>query len=486
MYGRSVSTPCVQPRQNTDGSGGRWSKTVDEVFDAFDTTGRRHGPEKDDTKPLRRTTFSLSALGKRITSSFSFPKSQDPHNFNSNEARRTIYRRTATSASRDGLWRGSDSSIKIGEHLDSVNSKCISATTSFKGTRLQGLSYVASFTHEYERSSYKGFSLDQAAKVVSSSTISSKDGSPISIGCDSPCDVFASFSDGSEDSGTPWFDPDLLNVFERALEQIPGPFDNRTSTDEIALSESTQSCFRQKVSCERSNDSLEMKGGGVRRNKLSVGNSEGFLGSFREKKEMNVAKKILEGLRGNSRAKKDVSSLKKLVSLVSTEFHKDNSNANLLERFPLLCPPGGEHKVVLFFTSLRGVRTTFENCHSIRMTLSGFRVKMDERDVSMHSDFKRELKDLLGKSVSLPRLFIKGRYVGGVEEVMLLNEDGVLRKLLEDVPRTAVGACDRCADVRFIPCSKCSGSCKIISHENKVVRCPRCNENGLERCTICC
>ncbi|KAJ7567664.1 hypothetical protein O6H91_01G001200 [Diphasiastrum complanatum] len=424
MYGRSVSTPCVQPRQNTDGSGGRWSKTVDEVFDAFDTTGRRHGPEKDDTKPLRRTTFSLSALGKRITSSFSFPKSQDPHNFNSNEARRTIYRRTATSASRDGLWRGSDSSIKIGEHLDSVNSKCISATTSFK--------------------------------------------------------------DGSEDSGTPWFDPDLLNVFERALEQIPGPFDNRTSTDEIALSESTQSCFRQKVSCERSNDSLEMKGGGVRRNKLSVGNSEGFLGSFREKKEMNVAKKILEGLRGNSRAKKDVSSLKKLVSLVSTEFHKDNSNANLLERFPLLCPPGGEHKVVLFFTSLRGVRTTFENCHSIRMTLSGFRVKMDERDVSMHSDFKRELKDLLGKSVSLPRLFIKGRYVGGVEEVMLLNEDGVLRKLLEDVPRTAVGACDRCADVRFIPCSKCSGSCKIISHENKVVRCPRCNENGLERCTICC
>ncbi|KAK1438885.1 hypothetical protein QVD17_04697 [Tagetes erecta] len=57
---------------------------------------------------------------------------------------------------------------------------------------------------------------------------------------------------------------------------------------------------------------------------------------------------------------------------------------------------GKKEKLILYFTSLRGVRKTYEDCCHVRVVLknSGFRV--DERDVSMHSGFKDELKELLG------------------------------------------------------------------------------------------
>uniref|UniRef100_A0A0D9VWX4 Glutaredoxin domain-containing protein n=1 Tax=Leersia perrieri TaxID=77586 RepID=A0A0D9VWX4_9ORYZ len=44
------------------------------------------------------------------------------------------------------------------------------------------------------------------------------------------------------------------------------------------------------------------------------------------------------------------------------------------------CPPGGEHAVVLYTTSLRGVRKTFEDCATVRRLLEGLRVAFLERD----------------------------------------------------------------------------------------------------------
>lgn len=160
-----------------------------------------------------------------------------------------------------------------------------------------------------------------------------------------------------------------------------------------------------------------------------------------------------------------------------------------LEKFEKRCPPGGEQRVVLYFTSLRGIRETFENCIHMKHILQGLRFRIDERDVSMHADFRRELKDLLNSSkpVRLPRLFIKGRYIGGAEEVSLLHEDGILPKLLQSLPtQTTSEQCRGCGGMRFVPCSHCSGSCKVVDEEdNTIGRCPDCNENGLIMCPIC-
>jgi glutaredoxin domain-containing cysteine-rich protein 1 len=178
------------------------------------------------------------------------------------------------------------------------------------------------------------------------------------------------------------------------------------------------------------------------------------------------------------------------VSPIDDEEQKGSplNHPHPLASYELKCPPGGEERVVLYSTSLRGIRQTFESCNNVRMILESFNVHVDERDVSMHAGFREELKALIGKPiVSVPRVFINGYYIGGAEEVIELHEDGLLLHLVKTLPvQTSRQICDCCGGIRFVPCTECSGSCKILTHStNKVTRCPYCNENGLIRCTLC-
>jgi len=165
-------------------------------------------------------------------------------------------------------------------------------------------------------------------------------------------------------------------------------------------------------------------------------------------------------------------------------------------------------KVIVYYTSLRGVRKTYEDCCHVRIMIKGLGVKVDERDVSMHSGFKEELKELVGDGFrgGLPRVFVGRKYVGGAEEIRRMNEEGQLEKLVESCEPVEdsgggggrIGVCEACGDVRFVPCETCSGSCKIHyeddfeeeyderEHEYGFHRCPDCNENGLVRCPMCC
>ncbi|XP_022766597.1 uncharacterized protein At5g39865 [Durio zibethinus] len=151
--------------------------------------------------------------------------------------------------------------------------------------------------------------------------------------------------------------------------------------------------------------------------------------------------------------------------------------------------PRTENRIVLYFTSLRGIRKTYEDCCSVRMIFRGFRVPVDERDISMDSMYRNELQSLLGgKVICLPQVFIRGKQVGGVEEIKQLNESGELAKLLEGFPvRDPRIVCEGCGDARFVPCPNCNGSRKVFEEdEAKLRRCPECNENGLIRCPGCC
>ncbi|KAG5226915.1 glutaredoxin family protein [Salix suchowensis] len=171
-------------------------------------------------------------------------------------------------------------------------------------------------------------------------------------------------------------------------------------------------------------------------------------------------------------------------------------------------------KLIVYFTSLRGVRKTYESCCYVRVILKSLGVRVDERDVSMHSGFKEELRELMKEEFSgggLPRVFIGGKYVGGAEEIQRMHEEGKLEKMVEGCEMLdedggggggGGGACEACGDIRFVPCETCSGSCKIYyeaddeeleeieesseSHEYGFQRCPDCNENGLIRCPSCC
>lgn len=160
-----------------------------------------------------------------------------------------------------------------------------------------------------------------------------------------------------------------------------------------------------------------------------------------------------------------------------------------LSDFPEKPPPGGETTVVLYTTSLGGVRRTFEDCNTLRSILESHRVVFDERDVALHGEFRAELRELLGEGFGgVPRLFVKGRYIGGAEEVVSLNDAGRLGRILSwaRVERRVGNqpGCEGCGGARFVPCLDCGGSCKIVNGDKKE-RCGECNENGLVLCPIC-
>ncbi|XP_057482803.1 uncharacterized protein At3g28850-like [Actinidia eriantha] len=154
---------------------------------------------------------------------------------------------------------------------------------------------------------------------------------------------------------------------------------------------------------------------------------------------------------------------------------------------PPISLPGTENRVVVYFTSLRVVRSTFEDCRAVRSILRGFRVSIDERDVSMDSKYVTELQGILGckAKMNLPRVFIGGRYIGVAEEIRQLHEAGELKKLVEVLPAADSVVCEACGGYRFILCDECSGSHKCYSEKVGFRTCTACTENGLIRCPSC-
>jgi glutaredoxin domain-containing cysteine-rich protein 1 len=165
----------------------------------------------------------------------------------------------------------------------------------------------------------------------------------------------------------------------------------------------------------------------------------------------------------------------------------------LLLGFPARCPPGGS--VVLYTTTLRGVRRTFEDCNGVRAVLERLGAAFQERDVSMDRGLRDELWALAGDRAVPPRLFVRGRDLGGAAQVLALHEDGRLASLLADEtkqqPRRDAAAaergksrCEACGGLNFVVCGECAGSRKVLDG-GRAARCRGCNENGLVMCPLC-
>ncbi|KAL1220765.1 hypothetical protein V5N11_009244 [Cardamine amara subsp. amara] len=176
-----------------------------------------------------------------------------------------------------------------------------------------------------------------------------------------------------------------------------------------------------------------------------------------------------------------------LISLPESVSSSPLSSQNLEEqekpKLPETEDDTNKNKIVLYFTSLRGIRKTYEDCCCVRTILRGFQVAVEERDISMDSNYRKELQNSLGqeKPVRLPQVFIKGIHIGGIEEIKKLNDGGELGEMLKEFPACeSMGACESCGDARFVPCTNCGGSTKVFEEqEDGFKRCNGCNENGL-------
>ncbi|GMI70172.1 hypothetical protein like AT5G13810 [Hibiscus trionum] len=177
------------------------------------------------------------------------------------------------------------------------------------------------------------------------------------------------------------------------------------------------------------------------------------------------------------------------VALRPSRSISSSSSFSLSFNNSLIRLPGTEDRIVVYLTSLRGIRRTYEDCYAVKMIFRGFRVCVDERDVSMDAAYKKELQSVLKlKTVSLPQVFIKGKYIGGADVIKSMFEVGELAKILDGIPRRKPGfVCPGCGDARFVPCWNCSGSRKAFDEDEELIkRCLECNENGLIRCLDCC
>lgn len=247
-----------------------------------------------------------------------------------------------------------------------------------------------------------------------------------------------------------YFDPELLTSYEKALQ-------DHSEEDWNALQVNNAELHQNVLS--DSSDAIKKE----------------LITSIEEKRVVQVSQKTV---------RRECSEVPNLFSKTMMT-RMEGKLQDPFEKFEEKCPPGGEKTVVLYTTTLRGIRKTFEDCNNVREILQSFGLSIDQRDVSMHLQFRNELLELMGRIVSVPRLFIKGRYIGGREDVAKLHENAKLSELIEGLPKEITeGNCDGCGGMRFIPCLECSGSCKIVD-EGKVVRCPYCNENGLIQCPIC-
>lgn len=51
-------------------------------------------------------------------------------------------------------------------------------------------------------------------------------------------------------------------------------------------------------------------------------------------------------------------------------------------------------------------------------------IRFYDRDMLLHREFFKELRELLREGVSMLKMFMNGRYIRGVEEVVNLDETG--------------------------------------------------------------
>uniref|UniRef100_A0A672N8J8 Glutaredoxin and cysteine rich domain containing 1 n=1 Tax=Sinocyclocheilus grahami TaxID=75366 RepID=A0A672N8J8_SINGR len=159
---------------------------------------------------------------------------------------------------------------------------------------------------------------------------------------------------------------------------------------------------------------------------------------------------------------------------------------------PELTPEFG--RIVIYTTSFRVVRTTFERCELVRKIFQNHRVKFIEKNIALDSEYGKELETRckrVGEPPSLPVVFIDGHYLGGAEKILAMNELGEFQDLLNKIERVQhPNTCQTCGGFAFVPCPMCHGS-KMSVFRNcftdsfKALKCTACNENGLQPCSSC-
>ncbi|XP_050211626.1 uncharacterized protein At5g39865-like [Mercurialis annua] len=109
-------------------------------------------------------------------------------------------------------------------------------------------------------------------------------------------------------------------------------------------------------------------------------------------------------------------------------------------------------------------RMTYDDCCAVRIIFKGFRVVVDDKDISMDSSYTKELQSMVkGKATSFPQLL-----------------EGFAMRDLKLI-------CENFEDAMFVPCPNCTGSRKVFDgKQEQLKKCVHYNENELICWPGCC
>eukprot|EP00051_Salpingoeca_urceolata_P035547 m.30252 g.30252 ORF g.30252 m.30252 type:complete len:267 (-) comp9396_c1_seq1:276-1076(-) len=221
-------------------------------------------------------------------------------------------------------------------------------------------------------------------------------------------------------------------------------------------------------------------------------NAEGDNGAASEEPRTPARRNSLDKLMAKGSVRKTRSKVLEELrtnSLSDLSYHEQLAFKLKTDEEEVAAQKGG--KLVVYTTSLRAVQSIASACDAMIKLLVNLRVEFEERDVFLHKHFAQELQARLGDSETpaanlAPHVFLNGASLGDYPALLLLNENGKLMKVLEDVPLTTSFRedCDLCAGRSFVTCTWCHGDQKSFARF-VTLKCTACNESGLVHCPQC-
>jgi glutaredoxin-related protein len=154
-----------------------------------------------------------------------------------------------------------------------------------------------------------------------------------------------------------------------------------------------------------------------------------------------------------------------------------------------------DKKIVIYTTSLAAIRATRDECGAMLKLFDLLHLKVIVKDVHLEPKFAKELEARLGSNgFNPPQLFINATHIGGLEQVVAMNDGGDLKMATHGFEKKSNEMCEPCGGYGYVLCTWCQGSHKSRSTMYpedprkptiKVLKCTVCNTNGLISCPLC-
>lgn len=143
-----------------------------------------------------------------------------------------------------------------------------------------------------------------------------------------------------------------------------------------------------------------------------------------------------------------------------------------------------ESVVVLYSTTWQGNLKVFEDCNAVRMILRSVGASFDERNIHEHPEYEQQLKQNISTPIIVPTLWVKGRCMAGADNILQLYKKGILGSLLREAIPGSKAPCI-CRGGKFLICPLCKGRGRLVRLGEIASSCRHCSGTGLIKCTNC-